>query len=70
MKSGLRKVGWLFKIYKINIGNWCYFLNNLYRYNNWKMKHTLYTLVLLLMGEEVNFGDCKGEMGLSKPILW
>lgn len=34
------------------------------------MKHTLYTLLCRwLIGEEVNFGDCKGEIGLRRPIL-
>jgi len=34
------------------------------------MNHTLYVLLWWLIGEEVNFGDCKGEIGLRRPIFW
>lgn len=35
-----------------------------------KIKHTLYRDWWWWIGEEVNFGDCKGEIGLRRPTLW
>lgn len=64
MKSRFWMVGWLLNKYQ-NISK-----NKLVYYILLK-KHTLYVILLCrwLIGEEVNFGDCRGEIGLRRPIL-